>query len=95
MSDMKWAKLKVLVEKAAKLNFMTPKQTEILEMCIARKEHTVLSVLSTSGGNFTKVYINLSLTLLVCSIDVSHCLGLLGVVHPREAGEERSQETFS
>lgn len=55
MNEQQWAKLKILVEKAAKLNFMTEKQNEIVEKCIERREQTVLSVLKTSGGNFNKV----------------------------------------
>ena len=78
MNDKQWAKLTVLVERAAKLNFMTAKQTEIIEKCIERREQTVLSVLATSKGNFTKVF-KLILTK-VCSTHVSCHLGLFRIV---------------
>jgi hypothetical protein len=55
MNEKQWSKLTILVEKASKLNFMTDKQTEIIGKCIERRETAVLSVLATSGGNFTKV----------------------------------------
>ena len=57
-SEKQWMTLKKLVEKAHELGVITPKQTEIIESSIIRREKIVLTVLHNSGGDFSKVHLS-------------------------------------